>query len=155
MSEEEKKQSRFSSGLNIIQRLDILWKNCLNFKRSGRYKDWNDELDSVWLELARDLSKTEYYDLDNDGKIIYDSEKDKNKIVTKGYKSEFQEYENDLKKFMPFMDSGNVGFKKVTPEMNIKREKQYKLLMDKQLFLARLENEVGKGTSWEEEDDDF
>ena len=30
-----------------------------------------------------------------------------------------------------------------------------KILMEKQLFLARLENTLGKGTSWEDEDDDF
>jgi len=34
------------------------------------------------------------------------------------------------------------------------REEQYQILMDKQLFLARLENELGKGTTFGEGDED-
>lgn len=60
--EEIKKVSKFSSGLNIITRLDSLWKKCQELKRNGRYSDWNDELDTVWLELARDLSPNDYTD---------------------------------------------------------------------------------------------
>jgi hypothetical protein len=151
--EEEKKISKFSSGINILQRVDFLWKNCHNFKRSGLYHKWNEELDSVWLELARDLKEVEYYDLDKDGNPVID---EKNKeIVKKGYKSQFESFEEKLKELMPFMDSGTRGFQKPEENMIKKRNKQYKLLMEKQLFLARLENELGKGTSWEEEDDDF
>jgi hypothetical protein len=153
--EEEKKISKFSSGLNILQRVDFLWKNCHNYKRNGMYHFWNEELDSVWLELARDLKPEEYYDLDEDGNIIYDSKKDKDKIKTKGYRHQFEEFEKRLGELMPFIDTGNTGFQKPTPEMITKRNQQYKVLMEKQLFLARLENELGKGTSWDEEDDDF
>ena len=155
MEQEEQKVSRFSSGLNIILRLDYLWRNCHNFKRNGQYTKWNEELDSVWLELARDLKPQEYYDIDEEGNIIYNSKKNKNKIYKKGYKSKFDEFEKELKELMPFMDSGMSGFQKPNKDMQTKRNKQYKLLMEKQLFLARLENEVGKGTTWDEEDDDF
>ena len=31
----------------------------------------------------------------------------------------------------------------------------WEILMEKQLFLARLENELGKGTSWNSGEDDF
>lgn len=155
MAEDEKKVSRFSSGLNILQRVDFLWKNCHNFKRNARYMQWNEELDSVWLELARDLKPEEYYDLDKEGKIIPDSKKEGVKAEKKGYKSRFDEFDERLKKLMPFGDSGAIGFQKPSTGSNEKREKQYQLIMEKQLFLARLENELGKGTSWEEEDDDF
>ena len=151
MEEEEKKISKFSSGINILQRVDFLWKNCHNYKRNNQYHNWNEELDSVWLELARDLKPDEYNDLDEDGKITFDEDK----IKTKGYESKFEAFEIELEKLMPFIDSGTIGFQKPTKEMNEKRNKQYKLLMKKQLFLARLENELGKGTSWGEEDDDF
>jgi hypothetical protein len=152
---EEEKTSRFSSGLNIIQRLDQLWKNCHNFKRNGRYYQWNEELDSVWLELARDLTPEEYYDLDRDKNIIHNPERDKEKIVTHGFKSKFDNFEIKLKTLLPFIEKEGRGFEKPTREEMNKRDKQYKVLMEKQLFLARLENEIGKGTSWEEEDDDF
>lgn len=152
---EEEKVSRFSSGLNIILRLDQLWKNCHTFKRSGFYYRWNEELDSVWLELARDLSPFDYYDLNEDGKIIQDREKDKDKIKKKGYLSQFEEFDKKLKEVMPFGDTGGKGFDKPTEKQIQNRNKQYKILMEKQLFLARLENEIGKGTSWEEEDEVF
>lgn len=151
---EEEKISRFSSGLNIIQRLDQLWKNCHSFKRNGLYYKWNEELDSVWLELARDLSPEEYYDLDEDGNVIYNNLRNK-KIDKKGFKSRFDSFENELTPLLPFIDSGQGGFTSPSETAITKRNKQYKLLMEKQLFLARLENEIGKGTSWEEEDEDF
>lgn len=141
---EEEKRSKFSSGLNIITRLDILWRNCQQFKRKGNYIDWNDELDTIWLELARDLNKEDYGDKKNE----------ESREIIKGYKSQFDEFEEKLQKELPFIDSG-TGFQQPTKGMIEKRNKQYKILMDKQLFLARLENELDKGTTYEEEDDDF
>jgi len=152
--ESEKKISKFSSGINILQRVDQLWKNCHSFKRGGFYYRWNEELDSVWLELARDLKEKEYYDLDEEDKPIKNKDSNK-KIKTKGHKSSFDKFDEELKSLLPFSDSGNEGFQKPTKEQIEKRNKQYKILMEKQLFLARLENELGKGTSWDEEDDDF
>jgi len=142
MAEDEKKISKFSSGLNIIMRLDNLWKNCQELKRKGRYSDWNDELDTIWLELARDVSQDDYNDKEISNKKI------------KGYKSNFDEFENELKVELPFHDS-NSGFKKVEDSIIKKRNNQYKILMKKQLFLARLENELDKGTTYESEDEDF
>lgn len=171
MSEEENKISKFSSGVNIIQRLDQLWKNCHKFKQTGQYQRWNEELDSVWLELARDLKKREYYDTNEKEKLINKSEfyridkktgkkvldeEKYNKVVNKkGYKTRFEAFERELKPLLPFSDLGGVGFEEPKSEQVEKRDKQYKTLMEKQLFLARLENEIGKGTSWEEEDEDF
>lgn len=141
--ESENKVSKFSSGLNIIMRLDILWRNCQSFKRSGRYSDWNDELDTIWLELARDLPSREYEDqTDEDGEVI------------KGYKSQFEEFDKRLIKFLPF-DDVMIGFDKPSKESIRRRNEQYQILMEKQLFLARLENKLNKGTTYEEEDEDF
>lgn len=152
---EEKKISKFSSGLNILMRLDNLWKNCQSFKREGKYYQWNEELDTVWLELARDLNESDYYDTDKDGKIIYDSQNNENKVYKKGYKTKFDEYNKKIKELLPFTDNGEEGFEKPSKKDIERRGKQYNLLMEKHLFLARLENELGKGTSWEDEDEDF
>lgn len=151
--DEEQKVSKYSSGVNILKRVDFLWQQCHNFKRTGQYRKWNEELDSVWLELARDLKEEEYYDLDSEKSIIYPNEKKEVKI--KGYKSKFDEFEEELKKLGKFADSGTTGFKKPDSNLMENRDKQYKILMAKQLFLARLENEVGKGTTWEDEEEDF
>lgn len=140
---QEKKVSKFSSGLNIITRLDVLWRKCQELKRNGKYQDWNDELDTIWLELARDLSVEDYND-----------KKDEHGKITIGYKSQFEEFEAKLKEQLPFIDSG-VGFKRIGNDSMKKRNEQYKILMEKQLFLARLENEIDKGTTYEDEDEDF
>jgi len=140
MPEDEDKVQRYSSGLNIVIRLDSLWKDTHLHSRAGQYAKWNSDLDRIWLELARDL---------NEG-------------TNETEKSEFQKrqeqldrFENELGKLMPFDDSGEKGFTAPTAEMLSRRNKQYKVLMNKQLFLARLENELGKGTTYEDEDDDF
>jgi len=133
-------------------RLDNLWKDTHKHSREGRFQKWNDDLDRIWLELARDLKPNEYYDLDEEGNIIINSEKE---VEKEGYKTKFEAFDKQLEELMPFQDSGNYGFQKPNKNMITKRNKQYKILMEKQLFLARLENELGKGTTYEDEDDDF
>jgi hypothetical protein len=140
----EEKVSKFSSGLNIIGRLDNLWRNCQDYKRKGKYSDWNDELDTIWLELARDINPEEYKDKLDENK----------KIIEEGYETIFNKFDVKLREYLPFNDS-SIGFDKPSEDNNKRRNKQYKVLMEKQLFLARLENKVGKGTSWGEEEDDW
>ena len=151
MAEDEKKISKFSSGINILQRVDQLWKNCHQYKGNGHYDIWSEEWDSVWLELARDLKPEEYNNLNEKGKICQKDEK----VGVEGYKSQFDKFEERLKEVLPFIDSGVIGFQQPSSEQIKKRDKQYKVLMSKQLFLARLENELGKGTSWGDSEDDW
>ena len=139
---EESKHSKFSSGLNIITRLDLLWRNCSEYKRQGKYLRWCEELDTIWLELARDIDEDEYNDKKEEKKEI------------RGCESKFKKFDDDLIKELPFLDSGK-GFSEITPAEITKRNKQYEILMKKQLFLARLENKYGKGTTYEDEDEDF
>ena len=124
MESEEEKTSKFSSGLNIIKRLDILWINCQNFKRKGQYSSWNDELDTIWLELARDIKQEEYED----------STDEITKEKKEGYHSKFIKFDKDLAKELPFNDS-NKGFSIPDNDMITRRNKQYEILMNKQLFL--------------------
>lgn len=140
MPEDEDKVQRYSSGLNIVIRLDSLWKDTHLHSRAGQYAKWNSDLDRIWLELARDL---------NEGT------NDKEKSEFQKRQEQLDRFENELGKLMPFDDSGEKGFTAPTAEMLSRRNKQYKVLMNKQLFLARLENELGKGTTYEDEDDDF
>jgi hypothetical protein len=53
---DEARTSKYNSAFTQIYRLDTLWKDCNNFSRKGRLKDWNWTLDRVWMELAGDLS---------------------------------------------------------------------------------------------------
>ena len=144
MELEEKKVSKFSAGLNIIQRLNNLWLNCQEYKRRGQYSKWNEELDTVWLELARDLEEDAYLD----------SKDEKSGKEIEGYKTKFEKFDENLKKELPFNDA-LLGFEKPGKEIFKRRSNQYDLLMEKQFFLTRLENEIGKGTSWGESEDDW
>jgi len=142
--EVENKVSKFSSGLNIIMRLDMLWKNCQSLKRAGKYSSWNEELDTIWLELARDI----------DGEVYLDKKNKDGKVIEEGYETKFNKFDERLRKFLPF-DDNLRSFNKPEDEIHKRRNDQYEILMKKQLFLAKLENEVGKGTSWGEREDDW
>ena len=125
------KISKFSSGLNIVMRLDELWKDTHKHSRAGLYNKWNLDLDRIWLELARDL---------------------KDKFETE--ETKFKAFDTKLEALGNISDKEPAGFKELT-EIQIKnRDKYYKLMMEKQIFLARLENQLGKGTTFEEGDDD-
>lgn len=139
MAEEEKRVSRFSSGINILNRLDQLWRNCAIFKRRGEYLKWSEELDSVWLELARDLPEKS-----DDGLNFVTQER------------EFKKFDEQLTQDGQIKDGLTNSFDGIKKDDKIKRAKQYATIMKKQLFLARLENKIGKGTTYEDtEDDEF
>ena len=129
MEREEIKYSKFSGGLAQIYRLDELWKDTNRYSRQGKYALWNSTLDRIWCELARDLDDKKY--------------KEKSESLA----------ELNIK-IGNIIDS-MTGFKVPDTEALQKRGKQYKSLMEKDLFLRRLENELGKGTSFAEEEDDW
>ena len=138
MEEQDNIISKYSSGVNIIIRLDGLWKDAHNHVRQGKFYLWNLDLDCIWSELARDLFK------DSDDKKY------------KEKKNTLDEYDNEISKLGGFYDKKPDGFAPITPEIESNRSKVYKILLEKQLFLARLENEIGKGTTFDTgEDDDF
>lgn len=133
MAEEHERQvSKFSSGVNQLLRLDNLWKDANSHSRSGRYSLWNNDLDTVWRELARDLGDNDY---------------------TKK-KQSFDKFDSELGDAGKFLDFGSDTFDDVSPEQIKSRSKHYKILNQKELFLRRLENFLGKGTTWDEDDDD-
>lgn len=142
-NEEEQKTSKYNAGVAIQMRLDGLWKlvnvNCV----AGNFKNWNSYLDRVWSELARDIKEIEYNDFKTkEGKEVI------------GYKTKFDKFDEELGKLGKFNDNAADSFKPVTSDETDKRNKQYKLLMEKELFLKRLENHLGKGTAFEHEDED-
>ena len=124
-------RSKYSSGVNIILRLHQLWIDTHRHSRNDQFYKWNNDLDCIWRELARDLHKEGY----------------------KKWSREIKTIDNELKSLGKFMDTAPAGFEEPSKEILEKREKQYELLNKKQLILARLENELGKGTTEEEEEE--
>jgi hypothetical protein len=131
---EELKISKFSGGVNIQIRLNSLWIDSHNHSRSGLFSKWNCDLDRIWIELSGDLKESEY----------------------EQYKKSFDEHDSKICKTGCFDDDLIDEFKTITKESIKKRNEQYKILMEKELFLKRVEKHLGKGTSWDDEDkDDF
>ena len=128
---EEQKISKYNSGVAIQIRIDSLWKDANNHSRAGLFYKWNLDLDAIWRELARDIKEKDY----------------------QGKKEKYDEFDTKLVETGKFKDYGGEGFKKEENDDLQKRGKQYKILMEKELFLKRLENELGKGTAYDEGDD--
>lgn len=143
---EGQKVSKYNSGVNIQIRLDKLWVDSHNHCRSGLFKRWNSDLDCIWIELAGDIKYKE---------DIKDSKKEiKKDFEYTKYKEQFDKFDFELAKFGNFEDEIPDGFQCITKEQIKKRSEQYKILMEKSLFLKRLEKKLGKGTKWDDEDED-
>lgn len=122
--DEGERTSKYNSAFTQIYRLDLLWKDCNNYSRKGKLKDWNWTLDRVWMELAGDL--------DNDDERL----------------GKFEVIDKKIKVASDKVILRKTNFSGFQGEL-------YKLLMEKELFLRRLQNALGKGTAFEENDDDY
>ena len=122
------KKSQFNSGLAILYRLDNLWKDAHRHARDVEYGKWNEDLDRIWLELSEDAS-------DDDYKRIKD---DNNKLLGLGVYgiNRLIQIENP------------ALFHKV-------RNMQKKILLEKEMFLRKLQNKQGKGGAYEDSIEDY
>jgi len=128
----ENQVSKYSSGVNILIRLSGLWNDANTHSRAGRFADWNNDLDCVFRELARDIKPNDY----------------------KIKKEEYDKFDSKIIELGEFNDGGSKSFKAPSKEEILNRSKQYRILNDKELFLKRLENQIGKGTTWDDDDED-
>jgi len=133
MEPETQQTSKYNSGVAIIMRLDSLWKDTHTHSRAGLFAKWNADLDRIWCELSRDLNDKKY----PINKKLFD---DLNKTIELNG---------------GFNDRSSEAFNKISAGIIIQRNKQYKALIEKELFLRRLENSVGKGTAWDDDDLDY
>jgi hypothetical protein len=129
---EEQPVSKYNSGINIIMRLDELWKKVNEYCAMGKYSKWNSYLDIVWRELARDLKENEF----------------------KTKEGEFDAFDTKITDIGTFGDAMGETFNKIKEDAIKNRNKMYKVLNKKELFLRRLENHLGKGTAWDDDDED-
>ena len=126
------KTSKYNSGVAIQIRLDGLWNKANLFFLKDNYKKWNDVLDNIWRELARDINDKDFESKQN----------------------EFKKFDEDLSKLGKFQDEQPEGFAVATKEQINNRIEQRKVLDKKEIFLKRFENKAGKGTKFDEGDDD-
>ena len=124
------KLSRINSAALINLRLTNLWIDANNHSRKGQYSSWNADLDCVWRELGGDTKEK-----DDESKT-------------------FEKISIELSKVAPLSNwKSEKGFAEINNDDLKKQNKQYQLLMKKELFLRRLMNKQGKGTAYYEDDD--
>ena len=121
--------SKYNSAVAQLFRLDELWKDAHRHSRSGNYMAWNADLDKIWSELAGDL------------KPNCNEEKEYNTFTQQLGKAGTLS-KDEIKGF-----NSNSNFGKPT---------QYIVLLNKEIWLRRLQNSQGKGTAYADEfEDDF
>jgi len=127
----QQKTSKYNSAVAQLQRIDRLIDKIHLRAADSNYKEWNELLDRVWTELSADL------------------------ISSSPRVKEFDDINNNLSKIGE-LNFKNNGFNKTTDyDLKKKLIVSKNLLMKKEIFLRRLQNELGKGTKWEEGDEDY
>jgi len=126
-SESGGQSSRINAAGLINATLEKLWMGCYTAMSNSDYLAWNIKLDSIWAILGGD---------EPEGKV---ADKKMNEFDMKIY---------GLGSLSP---DKSVGFES---KINPNRAKQYQLLKRKSLYLRRLQNQQGKGTAYQTDDED-
>ena len=163
LSQEITKLSKINSAGLINLRISNLWQNVNRYASSGKFAQWNSELDRIWCELVGDVEPTKpKKKKKNDDKeekgneeIFYEKPKKKKKNDDKEEKgNEEIFYEFDEKIAEEFKKSKTKkGFSQHSDSDKDVRLLIYKAIQKKEVFLRRLMNKQGKGTAYQEESD--
>jgi hypothetical protein len=129
---EQNKKSKYNSGVAKEIRRNDLWKETNLHSRNGLFIKWNEDLDCIWSELCADIKKEEF----------------------EKKKEEFEKFDKKIKEIGKIQDNVNKGFNEADKNFLDKRDNHYKELREKEIFLRRLENSLGKGTAYEDDDED-
>ena len=124
--EVDEKTSKINAAGLINITLENLWRDCYSAMARGNYKLWMIRLDSIWTILG------------GDEKIGSNADKFINEIDLKIYEL------GKLNSVSP------MTFEKITNKNSVT---QYQFLKRKSLYLRRLQNQQGKGTSYLSDDD--
>lgn len=126
----EDKTSKYNSAIDQLKRMGNIWQMATNDVRTGNLRNWNIALDRIWAELAGDLEEE-------------DKREDK-----------FNNLNKEIEKLSPLKSGNAPTFNKSEQMSPTTVAKQYQAILKKELFLRRLQNELGKGTAFSDGDDD-
>jgi len=117
-----------TAGLQNLRR-DEIWKDANKHSRNGEFEKWNEDLDAMWRELV--------------GSVKKDSDDEK----------EFLEINNKYNVLKKPKREG--GFSKPNEDYYKLRILQKAILIKKETFLRRLEDNQGKGTAYQDDAEDY
>jgi len=124
---EDDKSSKINAAGLINTSLEKLWLEAYGSMSGGSYHIWNTKLDAIWAILGGD-------------------EKESGDVDKK-----MNDLNLELYSLGSFNSKVGSGF---SQKSNPNNSMQYQFLLKKSLFLRRLQNKQGKGTAYENEDDD-
>lgn len=129
----EERIATFNSSGLINLRINDLLQDVNRHKRKAEFSNWNADLDAFWCELAADTKEGGEEDV------------------------AFIAIQKKLASASPIVNWGNYskGFENITKAQEVLKNRQYLLLMEKELFLRRLMSRQGKGTKFREAADDY
>lgn len=125
------KISKYNAAIAQLIRMDSIFQDCHKHSRARDYDAWNEDLDSIWRELAGDIEEDS-----DDFKRMAD-------------------INARLRGMFPLTRPNFKGFNNPTMQDLIKAREQKAILAMKEVFLRRLQNKLGKGTAYDEDDSDF
>lgn len=124
------KVSKFNSAGLQNTRLDELWRDVRQQIKNGKYKSWNIALDIIWTELAGDLDQA--------------TEEEKN----------LKKLNKEISEAGSLIEGPKKGFESFDEDELDRLDKHYTQLLEKTLLLRRLQNRLGKGSSYEDSAED-
>jgi hypothetical protein len=131
-TQDTEKTSKYNSAFDQLRRIGVLWQTISIDVRNGNYLHWNINLDRLWMELVGDL----------------DENSDEEKKI--------KEINKKILAISPLVQTTGKTFNKISEAHIARVSKQYLILVEKEIFLRRLQNKQGKGTAWKDEsEDDF
>ena len=129
---ETNKLSKINSAGLINLRLHRLWEDCNRHSRAGKFLAWNGDLDRIWCELGGDV---------DEGKDTW---------------NQWIEISKEIKKIAPLKNWKPLdGFTELDANDYKNKGAQFDVLMNKELFLRKLQNKQGKGTAYAESIEDY
>ena len=126
------KISRINSAGLVNSTLSNLWNDFFGHFKKGQYLSANNDLDCIWTILGGE-----------------------NGIEGKTIENNYKLIELKLSKSGSLQDSiKQIGFNLIDEKQVEKFQNQKKILIEKSLFLRRLMNSQGKGTAYDEDDEE-
>jgi len=118
-------ETKFNSGEHVLLRLNDLWRKAHESVSENKYYRWEILLDRAWCELVNLMDEEE---LEN-------------------YTPRFLEICTKIKETGPIIDNIDDlgrGFSKLDKERTATRNKQYSLLMEKEVLIRKVQVRVEK-----------
>lgn len=130
---ETQQVSKYNSAIAKLIIVNNLWNRVHTASLAGNYRFWNLILDKIFTELCSDLQEGS----------------DREKKV----KEQFIEFAKKLSETGAMYTHSVVGFSNQDKEGAQRASKQYLILIDKEIWLKRIQNMLGKGTVWQDDED--